>query len=339
MHQLSPVKRSNTSNIPYFDLKVQTENDVVRAVCFSPDKHDNFKRHFEASSAVKLSHFQLKNNKRTCEDEIHINKRTKLEDPSDSEVSFDISEDEPDHGENVISVADAKSSKAGTAISAVGRVTFQGGIEYVNARGKKLKKQETILTDESSSIRLVLWESDIDNVQSGCTYMLTRLIVRVFDGQPYISVNKDTKISKVSTNIANDDDKMANSYKESTIETPPEGVLAIQRSLSCKKCTSAIVGNSANKLIKCSACGLTQLSHLCKKTLQTNAFFVKQNGEKVSLLIKHDLIEELLHIHHIRGKIPSLQTITDDELMTILLTVKAVITYNNRNVATAVNKC
>ena len=50
-------------------------------MCFSPEKHTTFKR--KSSSPVKLTKFQLKKNERTSEQELVINKRTKVEDPSD----------------------------------------------------------------------------------------------------------------------------------------------------------------------------------------------------------------------------------------------------------------
>lgn len=56
-------------------------------MCFSPEKHLKCKANFESSSPVKISKFLIK---MTDEDEIHINKRTKLEDPADQEILFDI---------------------------------------------------------------------------------------------------------------------------------------------------------------------------------------------------------------------------------------------------------
>jgi len=58
-------------------------------VCFSPEKHPTFKRKYESSSPIKLTKFQLKNNDKTSEQELVINKRTKLQDPGDKESEFD----------------------------------------------------------------------------------------------------------------------------------------------------------------------------------------------------------------------------------------------------------
>jgi hypothetical protein len=154
IHQLLPIKQSQNNNA-YFDLKVQTENRTVRTVCFSPEKHERFKRSFEASSPVKLSQFQLRPNRRTNEEEIIVNKRTKLDNPFEHEITFDITTKEVDYATTTTTVRDAKEVKPGTAITVLGRITFQGGTEQIDVRGKSLNKQETILTDESGSIRLV----------------------------------------------------------------------------------------------------------------------------------------------------------------------------------------
>lgn len=339
IHQLSPVKQSQNNNA-YFDMKVQTVGRTVRTVCFSPEKHEKFKRSFEASSPVKLSQFQLKPNRRTNEEEIIVNKRTKLDIPSENEITFDIATKELDYTTTTTTVRDVKKVRPGTAITVLGRLTFQGGTENVDVRGKSLKKQETILTDETGSIRLVLWENDIQKVQSKETYMLERSVVREFDNQPYITINKETQISKVTQTIANPDDHLANTYKEFTISCPPEGILATHRSLSCKKCANSMVLHNVGKTIKCSACGLVQLSRLCQKKVHANAFFINEQGQKISLLMKQHIIQALIDIYQSEShsNVDSLDEMTDDELQEILLTVQANITYNNKNIATNVKK-
>ena len=61
-----------------------------------------------------------------------------------------------------------------------GRISIERSTEIIQANGKTLKKLETVLTDETGSLSLVLWESDIDWVQNGQTYNLTRAIVKNF---------------------------------------------------------------------------------------------------------------------------------------------------------------
>lgn len=239
-------------------MKEQTKTHTIRTVCFSPAKLTKFMSHFEALLPVKLRWFQLKTNRQTNEEEIHVNKRTKLEDPPEHQISFDIS-------------TEAKEVRPGTAITVIGQLTFHRGTEYIDVRGKKIKKRETILTDESGMICLVLWENDIHKVQSGQTYVVEKSVVCEFDNQPYITATKKTQISKVTQAIANPVDDLANMYKEFTISCPPEGILAIHRSLSCKKCANSMVVDAVGKTIKCDSVieSLRKKKHIPKLSSST----------------------------------------------------------------------
>ena len=63
-------------------------------------------------------------------------------------------------------------------------MSFDASPETIQANGKTLQKLETVLTDETGSIRLVLWEKDIDRVQNGLTYKITQALVKNFNSQP-----------------------------------------------------------------------------------------------------------------------------------------------------------
>ena len=52
--------------------------------------------------------------------------------------------------------------KPGTPLDLFGRITFHGDPELVNIRGNKVNMQEAVITDKSASVRLVLWEGDIN---------------------------------------------------------------------------------------------------------------------------------------------------------------------------------
>ena len=89
VHDLSEIKRSQRNNL-YFDMSLQTQDKLYRAVCFSPEKHQQCKTTSESSSPIKLTKYQLKRNTFTEQDEIHINKRSRLFEPASHEINFDI---------------------------------------------------------------------------------------------------------------------------------------------------------------------------------------------------------------------------------------------------------
>ena len=177
MHNLSPIKQSRRKNL-YFDMELQTRHRSYETVCFSPEKHAKFKLKFESSSPIKLTRFQLKRNLRNNDDEIMINKRSRIEDPTDNEVDFDFQRLRPVNDQvssTTIDVASIVDRIALTPIVNVrGRVLLQGFEETIPKNGKALRKQEAIFTDNTPSVRAVLWEGDIEKIQSGSHYTISR---------------------------------------------------------------------------------------------------------------------------------------------------------------------
>ncbi|XP_015778565.1 PREDICTED: uncharacterized protein LOC107356471 [Acropora digitifera] len=82
-------KKTRKSNNQYFNLQIQTSNEVYRTACFLPDKHPLLKGKLESSSSIKIHRYQLKKNERSEENDLILNKRTKIEDPDDCETDFD----------------------------------------------------------------------------------------------------------------------------------------------------------------------------------------------------------------------------------------------------------
>ena len=188
LHNLSPVKESEKKNA-YFDMKLQTRKRTYRAVCFDSDLHDEFNTRYESSSPVKITNCQIKVNRRPNFEEILINKRSRVLDPSEQEIDFDIDIDqrEPEYQGEQVSLREIKDRKSGTLLDVFGRITFQGESQSVNIRGNEVKMQEAVITDDSSTVRLVLWETDIRKIQSRHTYYLKRAIVKDFNNQNYIT--------------------------------------------------------------------------------------------------------------------------------------------------------
>ena len=169
-------------------MKLQTNKRTYRAVCFDSDLHDEFNSRYESSSPIKISNCQIRVNPRSNDEEIHINKRSKVLDPNVQEVDFDIdlSQRQTEYQGIQICLDQIESMKPGTPLDTSGRITFQGDPEIINIRGSKVKMQEAVITDESASVRLVLWEGDINKVESRHTYYIKRAIVKGFNKNNHI---------------------------------------------------------------------------------------------------------------------------------------------------------
>ena len=118
---------------------------------------------FESSSPVKINKFQLKKNLKTEKEELILNKRTKIEDPHESAMDFDLQQVDVD-AETLqsidSSVEEIQQRENNTLVNIAGPISFNGTAETVNVHGKTVTKQETLFTDNSGSLHLVLWEQD-----------------------------------------------------------------------------------------------------------------------------------------------------------------------------------
>ena len=127
-------------------MQLQTKDKMFRAVCFSAEKHNEFKARWEASSAVKLTNFRLKQHLWSSEDEIHLNKRSKVEEPKNEETTFDFKVLDPVNEDTfpVTAIETILTKNISTKISVTECVTFQGKEETLMTEGKTLNKQAVI---------------------------------------------------------------------------------------------------------------------------------------------------------------------------------------------------
>lgn len=81
-------------------------------------------------------------------------------------------------------------------VNITGRVILQGDVHTKNYRGRILQMQEAIITDETGSMRLVLWDSDIRKISSGCSYDIQIGLVRNFKDVNYLTFNSGTDVKQ-----------------------------------------------------------------------------------------------------------------------------------------------
>ena len=95
-------------------------------------------------------------------------------DPIGKEIDFDIdlSQRQAEYKGVQVDLDQVQNMKSGTLLDLFGRITFQVDPEFINVRGKKVRMQKAVITDESASVRLVLWEGDINKILSGNAYYL-----------------------------------------------------------------------------------------------------------------------------------------------------------------------
>lgn len=221
-----------------------------------------------------------------------------MDDPLDSEVTFDIKNVEVEEKckPDITAVSDVLQGDTNAVINVCGRITLHGAKEIVLSKGKTLKKQEAIFTGNSGTIRLVLWESDITRVMSKSVYNIANIVVQEFDSAKYLTLNKQSTITPADTFIDRVDSEADGVPQSQKVHCPAERVLSVQRFLSCKKCQTKLVPDPTKNLIKCTECGMAQLKSKCVQRLMANVMFSKADST-VSLLMFDDKLKQLHDIY------------------------------------------
>eukprot|EP00794_Sanderia_malayensis_P021336 gene21336-23411_t len=156
IQNVSPLGQGQSKK--YFDFSVQTENDVVRAVCFSPVKRKAFDEASMKKSPVKIKKF-IDDRKQDSND-ILMNDKVMLEE-LDS-VYFERREPVPEgliiSGLTTIMPEQLVNLKAKV-------INLQKPSSVNTNTDNPLQKQEGLIIDQTGSIKIVFWESDVGVVR------------------------------------------------------------------------------------------------------------------------------------------------------------------------------
>jgi len=131
-----------------------------------------------------------------------------------------------------------------------------------------LKKQDLVVGDDSGSIRLTLWESEIGKMEVGCSYKLSDVMVREFRGQKFLSTSKKgTTIQKVEPLecVVEGNITLPSTPKfESAKNVKVMGVSSLMTYSSCLKCRGKVTFD--DDVGECSKCGLVQCGESGKES-------------------------------------------------------------------------
>ena len=210
-----------------------------------------------------------------------------------------------------------------SVVNVCGRITLQGPIQTIMSKGKALRKQEAVLTDNSATIRLVLWENDISKVSSESTYDISKVVLKEYEKAKYLTLNKSSTIKISQKSI-------------SRLDTPSTEVLPNTQCVTFN--VNHLVPNASKKTVKCTECGLGQLQASCQQRLLANVLFQK-GASSNSLLLFDDKLKQLFKIYQEQtNNTQTFETLDDDDMMEFLLTVAEKVFYNGKKNVVAIQK-
>ena len=164
------------------------------------------------------------------------------------------------------SIEEIQERENSTLVNIAGQVLFNGTTETVNHKEKTfLTKQEALLTDNSGSLRMVLWEQDIKKFKSGQCYILSNVAIKEFNDAEYLTLTRFSTVNETDKlTVTRQDDVPDINKKQMKVTFPPDGINYVQLYLSCNKCHSKF-SDSDTKIVKYSECGIMQLKTKCPK--------------------------------------------------------------------------
>ena len=256
IHRVSPLKQSN--NTAYFTAELQTSpKHVVRAVSFSPKKRSSFCKFEEEKSPVKISKFKISS--RDSKDVI-INNNTAI---TLTQVPFKCKEI---CSSSVSTISSLQNVSLEQLVNLHAFVSQLSAAKVISCISGPLKKQEGVLVDETSSIKVVLWESHVDQLQQGDTYILSNLRLKECRGEKYVNTPKTGEFAfKAVEKLANLADH--DHIELETIHTKTAtivGINSVTKSLSCVGCKGKAEVDVNSKFAVCSTCKMQQKTSACR---------------------------------------------------------------------------
>lgn len=333
IHDTSPVKPSR-NNYTYFNFKFQSTNGFCDGVCFDKSLYNQVKQKDETQKSVRLSNYSLKRSLQNSNDmTIVINKRTKIE--SISECPFDHQAP----SKRFIKISEIDNISDFTLVSVIGKVHIRSEQSEVKVQERSVMKLDCNIADDTSAIKLTLWDKNIPLVQEGQVYEIVNARVRSFQGEKYLSSNFDTIITTVKSDVRNMivvpqlmENEESLSLNTITVNRIA-GVQEIQRYAVCNSCHRRL-SNLQSDLSICDSCGLSQIKTAADETHFSVGVFI--GGEhNVLLRVLQDQVESFIKLYNEQAESYNkinVENPTNSEIIAAFLAARELkITFNTKS--------
>lgn len=262
IHAVSVVKLSKDTKRKYFNCVIQTEKEVRRAVSFLPTLRGQLKTFQQTRAALKIERFST-----TRDDSLLFSHDTKFSLKTDG-LHFECDANLSPEGE-VSSLKSLDNFVPEQIVSVRAQVVTVGGSKKIHSHKQgTLQRQEVLLRDTTASIKLVLWEDNIDALDVNTTYLLENIKVKSLRGVKYLNTAKDVEFLYHEVAAFTDPlfevDDLLDDYSLQTYEANIVGIQQISRTLGCLGCKKRVVPQNDNILGDCEGCHLTQLVGSCE---------------------------------------------------------------------------
>ncbi|XP_068726907.1 uncharacterized protein [Montipora capricornis] len=251
IHSVSPVKKAANSQTKYFNCSIQTSDTVVRAVCFNPDKKPHLEKIQKGKTAVTL--FNVRSSIKDEVESVVIQNNTKMQ-----PVVLPFSYKDISMMSSLPSLASLQDVSLEQLVEVKAKLTRLTAVKTQNNRfGQPLQKQEAILVDHTTSIKVILWQEHCNTLTEEKTYRLKNLRIKESYGTRYLNTPKSEhfefeeipaftqSLAAVATDIE--------SLSQAKMSAKIIGVQSATKSLSCVACNKKVTIKTSGQIANCKA--------------------------------------------------------------------------------------
>ena len=316
IHSLSPVKNSSSKR-KFFNCWIQKEKEIERVVCFDARKHDELDTLKKTKSAINLHPYR-----KSSTGEIILDDKSKFSPVQD--VGFDYID--PVMPNDVVSIAKLVDVASEQLVKVKAQVLSISGPKVINTQHQgTLRKQDVILRDTATSIKLVLWDHYVDSLEANKTYLFENVKLKSNRYGRYLNTAKDAEFRFSLTepfeqDLAEVEDAVV---QNDTITGKIIGINQITHKIACVSCNKKVVPCPDNSTLfgTCEECKTWQNLDFCDRQWMVRVIVASSNDSTVKRrLVMYN--QQLMMLGTETDSLMNLRSITEGELKMQLSTTQ-----------------
>ena len=265
IHDVSCTRKSRKKSFPYFVFGLQVDASWKRrGVCYDVSKHKLFKDFEESREPVVLNNISQKRSLvNPSEDDIIVNKRSRMDAANNNDITFEYVEQVPSAEPNFRKIDNVISLEENEITSVKGVLVLRpDSVQELPMKDATLIRMldRCTISDDTDITRLTLWGTAIDQVVNHQCYSITDVRIKVFNSLKYLTSTPATTFTVIEDEYeVPSTEEFSGLFDAVTIFLSKILLVnSFKTWLSCLQCGKQVseVTSSSESLIKCGNCSL-----------------------------------------------------------------------------------
>ncbi|CAH3037341.1 unnamed protein product, partial [Pocillopora meandrina] len=227
-------------------------NCLVRSVCFNPAKRPLLEKYQKGRTAVRLH--KITSSIKDDIESIIIQNNTTVQ-----PVVVPFLYKYAATSSSLPSLSSLQEVSKEQLVDVKAKVSSITAVKTINSRyGYALQRQEVILVDHTTSIKLILWQEHCNKLEDQKTYALQNLGLKESNGSRYLNTPKSEQfLFKEIPSFTQDLAQVTTEIESLTQRKVSGKIIGVQhasKSLSCTSCKKKVTVKSNGKIANCQSC-------------------------------------------------------------------------------------